>query len=83
MINWKIRFKHAPFMVTFLTTVVAFIYQLAALLDIAPPVTQDEATQLIGLIVTMLAGVGILVDPTTKGVSDSSRAMGYERPSRG
>lgn len=83
MINWKIRFKNASFVVAFLSTVAAFVYQVLALFEITPPVTHDQVTQLIGLIVTLLAGFGVLVDPTTAGVRDSKRAMGYEKPNKG
>ena len=32
------------------------------------------------VVLTILAALGIVVDPTTKGVSDSSQALEYEKP---
>ncbi len=36
---------------------------------------------LIGSVLMAVLGfVGVLADPTTKGISDSERALGYEKP---
>lgn len=77
-INLKVRMKNKTFVITMLTTVIAFIYQMLAQFEIVPKVTQDQTIQILMLIVNILAGLGILVDPTTKGVSDSERALGYK-----
>lgn len=77
-INLKVRMKNKTFVITMLTTVIAFIYQILAMFEIVPKVTQDQTIQILMLIVNILAGLGILVDPTTKGVSDSERALGYK-----
>lgn len=36
--------------------------------------------QFISIILTLLAGVGVIQDPTTKGVSDSTQALSYTKP---
>ena len=36
----------------------------------------------VGTIFTILALLGIVVDPTTEGVSDSNQAMTYEEPKK-
>ena len=64
------RLKNKAFVITFLTAIVAFIYQICGMFGIVPPVTEDTVTQLIGLVVNILVGVGILVDPTTEGLKD-------------
>ena len=80
MINWKVRFKNGPFLLSFLTVIVAFVYQLLGLLEIVPKVTQDDTMQFVLLIVNALGAFGIIVDPTTSGTSDSQRAMTYHSP---
>ena len=80
MINWKVRFKNPVFIVTFLTSIVAFIYQTLGLLGYVPAISQDEIMQSITLVVNVLVTLGVLVDPTTKGVNDSDRALDYEEP---
>lgn len=78
--NFKVRFKNPVFLLTFLTTVLAFVYQILALFEVVPVVSEDQMVQLITMVVNMLAMLGVLVDPTTKGVTDSERAMYYDEP---
>ncbi|WP_068473607.1 phage holin [Parvimonas sp. KA00067] len=77
-INLKVRMKNKTFVITMLTTVIAFIYQILAMFEIVSPISKEQVTQVIMLLVNILVGFGILVDPTTKGVSDSERALGYK-----
>lgn len=79
-INFKVRMKNKTFVITMLTTVIAFIYQILAMFEIVAPINKEQATQVIMLLVNILVGLGILVDPTTKGISDSERALGYDTP---
>lgn len=74
-LNLKIRLKNKTFIVTMMTTVIAFVYQLLAQFEIVPKVTQDQTLQVVMLVVNILAGLGILVDPTTDGVKDSERVL--------
>lgn len=74
-LNLKIRLKNKTFIITMMTTVIAFVYQLLAQFEIVPKITQDQTIQVLMLVVNILAGLGILVDPTTKGVSDSERVL--------
>lgn len=74
-LNLKIRLKNKTFIVTMMTTVIAFVYQMLAQFEIVPKVTQDQTIQVLMLVVNILAGLGILVDPTTDGVKDSERVL--------
>lgn len=76
-INFKARFKNKTFIISAITLVLSFIYKLLALAEIVPAVTENELLELCGLVVNILALVGVIVDPTTQGVSDSDRAMTY------
>lgn len=80
MINWKLRLKNKTTLLTLLLTVVAFIYQILGIFEIVPAISQDTVTQIVTLVINMLAMLGIIVDPTTKGISDSQQALGYEAP---
>lgn len=79
-INWKVRFKQPVFVTTFLTLVMTFIYNVLGMFEVVPPVSQDMAMSVIVAIVQVLTALGILVDPTTKGVNDSERALAYKEP---
>lgn len=77
-INWKVRFKNKAFVVSFVTVVVTFVYQILALLGITPALSESVVMNLITTVINALVMLGVLVDPTTKGIKDSDRAMMYE-----
>ena len=79
-INWKVRFKNKVWLGSFLSLVIGFIYSLLALFDVFPAVTQNLVVQLLNQVLTFLGLIGVIVDPTTAGIGDSERAMGYEEP---
>ena len=80
MINWKLRWKNKTTLLAITTAVIALVYQVLGLLGIAPSVSESEVTQVVGLVINILAMVGIVTDPTTQGVSDSDRALRYDKP---
>lgn len=77
-INWKVRFKNKAFVVSFVTVVVTFVYQILSLLGITPALSENVVMNLITTVINALVMLGVLVDPTTKGIKDSDRAMTYE-----
>ena len=79
-INWKVRFKNKIWLGSFCSLIVGFIYSMLALFDIFPEVTQSLVLQLLNQLLTFLGLIGVIVDPTTAGLSDSDRAMGYQEP---
>ena len=81
-INWKVRFKNKVWLGSFLSLIVGFIYSMLALFDVFPQVTQNLVVQLLNQVLTFLGLIGVIVDPTTAGLGDSDRAIGYEEPYR-
>ena len=79
-INLKVRLQNKAFLLTMLSAVVAFVYQMCGIFGIVPAIGEDMVIQLVGLVLNVLVGIGILVDPTTAGVNDSKRALGYQTP---
>ena len=79
-INWKVRFRNKIWLGSFLSLIVGFIYSMLALFDVFPQVTQNLVLQLMNQVMTFLGLIGVIVDPTTAGISDSERALGYEVP---
>lgn len=73
MIDLKTRFRHKTFVVTFLSTVLAFCYQVFALFELVPKIGEKESLELVSLLATVLASLGILVDPTTEGFKDGRK----------
>ena len=80
MINWKLRLKNKATLLAIVTAVIALIYQILGILDVVPAVSESEVTQAVGLVINILAMIGIVTDPTTQGVSDSDRALKYDKP---
>ncbi len=79
-INWKVRFKNKVWLGSFLSLIVGFVYSMLALFDVFPQVTQNLVVQLLNQMLTFLGLIGVIVDPTTAGLGDSERAMGYDEP---
>ena len=79
-INWKVRFKNKVWLGSFFSLMIGFVYSLLALFDVFPAVTQNLVVQLLNQVLTFLGLIGVIVDPTTAGLGDSERAMGYEVP---
>lgn len=78
--NWKVRFKNRVWLAAFLALLVSFAYQLLALFGVAPGITQDEVMQAVNIVLMLLSALGVLIDPTTTGITDSARAMQYTEP---
>lgn len=78
--NWKLRLKNKTTLVTLLTAAVALVYQILGALGVVPGVSEEGVVSAIGIVVNVLCMLGIVVDPTTAGVTDSARAMEYDAP---
>ena len=79
-INWKVRFKNKIWLGSFLSLIVSFVYSMLGLFDVFPAVTRNNVIEILNQILTFLGLIGVLVDPTTAGLGDSERAMGYDEP---
>lgn len=81
-INWKVRLKNKTWLLAFAGAIVAFVYQILGMLGVVAPIAEDNVTQIIGLIINLLVALGIVQDPTTAGMSDSSEALSYSEPKK-
>ena len=79
-INWTLRLQNKATLAALAATVLAFAYQLCGIFGIVPPVSKDSLLQLVGIVLNILAALGVVTDPTTSGLSDSARALGYDEP---
>ncbi len=79
-INWKLRFQNKTTLTAIILALVALVYQVLGLFGVVPKISQDELTTVIGMVINLLCLLGIVVDPTTDGVSDSARALTYDEP---
>ena len=79
-INLKVRFKNPVFWLTVIPAVITLVYTVLGAVGVVPSLSEDVVVNIITALISALTTVGVLVDPTTKGVGDSERAMGYDAP---
>ena len=77
-INWKIRLRNKTWLASVLALIVSFVYDLLAMLDYIPPLSEDWLLSLFQTLLTLLTALGVVIDPTTQGAKDSDRAMHYQ-----
>ena len=82
-INFKVRAKNPVFWLTVIPAVVTLVYTILGAFDVVPSLSQDVVVNIVTAFVSALTTLGVLVDPTTKGVGDSERALEYDAPNDG
>lgn len=82
MINWKVRIKNKVFWISLVPALIVLIETVACLfgfeLDLAG--LGNKLLAVIEAVFLVLAIVGIVADPTTTGIKDSTQALTYEHP---
>ena len=79
-INWRVRLRNKVWVTAMLATLCAFVFDVLALLDVVPAITQEMVMQALSSMLTLLSALGVIIDPTTAGAADSDRAMTYTSP---
>ena len=81
-INWTVRIKNKAFWLAFIPAVLLLAQAVAAVfgykLDFAD--LQGRLLAVVEAAFLLLTLLGIVNDPTTKGIRDSQRALAYEEP---
>lgn len=82
MINWKVRVKNKAFWVALIPAVILVVQLVAGLfgwsIDLAD--ISGKLVAIVDAIFAVLTILGIVQDPTTKGIKDSERALTYKEP---
>lgn len=79
-INWKLRFQNKTTLTTMVFAVIAIVYKILSICGVIPAIAQGEVEEIAEMVIFVLCLFGIVIDPTTTGVSDSDRAMQYKKP---
>lgn len=81
-INWKVRLVNKDFWVTMIPAILVLVQHVAAVFGFTLDLGElgNKLLEIVNTVFVMISAMGIVVDPTTKGVSDSERAMTYEKP---
>lgn len=81
-INILVRLKNRAFWVTIIPAILLLIQCVASVfgysLDFG--MLSDKLIAVVNAVFAVLAILGIVTDPTTKGIGDSERALSYEKP---
>lgn len=85
MINWTVRIKNKTFWLALIPAVLLLVQVVAAVfgytMDLSP--LGDKLLDVVNALFAVLAILGIVADPTTKGMGDSAQALTYEEPKEG
>lgn len=83
-INWKVRIKNKAFWVALIPAVLLLIQVIAAVfgytLDLGD--LGNKLLDVVNALFSVLVILGIVTDPTTAGVGDSTQALTYEEPKK-
>lgn len=81
-INWNVRLKNKNFWLALVPALVLLFQAFADIFGIKLEFGQtiDKVLVFINVLFAFLVLVGIVNDPTTSGLSDSTRALDYDEP---
>lgn len=82
MINWTVRFKNKTFWLALIPAALLLIQAVAKVFGFELDFGElgNNLTAVVNTVFTLLAVLGVVVDHTTKGISDSEQAMTYGKP---
>lgn len=87
MINWKVRFKNRSWVMAFVAQLLIVAQMLLGGLNVLgitdfqlSDAIQQSILTFINAVFIILSMLGLIQDPTTKGMSDSERAKTYKEP---
>lgn len=82
MINWKIRMQNKTFWLALVPAFLLLIQAVAQVFNVSLVFTNlnKDLLGVVNALFTVLAIVGVVADPTTKGLSDSTQALTYSKP---
>ena len=82
MINWKIRMQNKTFWLALVPAFLLLIQAVAQVFNVSLDFTNRNKDLLgvVNALFTVLAIVGVVADPTTRGLSDSTQALTYSKP---
>ena len=82
MINWTVRIKNKNFWLAVIPAVLLLIQAVASVfgytLDLGD--IGNKLVAVVNAVFGLLVILGVVNDPTTKGISDSKQARGYNYP---
>lgn len=83
-INWQVRIKNKNFWITFIPAVLILAQVVANVFGFTLDLGEigNKLIDVVNALFTVLALLGIVTDPTTAGIGDSTQAMTYTEPKK-
>ena len=81
-INWRVRIKNKNFWISIIPAVLLLIQVVASVFGFSLDFGElgGKLLAVVDAAFVILAILGIVTDPTTKGINDSERALTYKEP---
>ena len=81
-VNWLVRLKNKTFWLSFIPALLLLVQVIASVFGYSLELGElgNKLLAVVNAVFALLSILGIVTDPTTSGVSDSERAMGYTEP---
>lgn len=82
MINWKVRATNRTFWLALVPAFLLLIQAVAQVFNVSVDFTNlnKDLLNVINALFVVLTILGVVTDPTTKGMSDSTQALTYSKP---
>lgn len=82
MINWTVRIKNKNFWLAVIPAVLLLAQTVAAVFGYTLDLGEigNRLIAVVNAVFSVLVVLGVVVDPTTAGISDSKQARGYNYP---
>ena len=81
-INWRVRLKNKTSWLSLIPAVLLLVQVIAAVFGYTLDLGElgNRLLAVVNALFAVLSILGVVTDPTTKGVSDSTQAMNYDVP---
>lgn len=83
-VNWRVRIKNKTFWLSLIPAALLLIQLIAGIfgqkIDLGD--LGNQLMAVVNAVFAVLAVLGIIIDPTTDGMSDSTQAMTYQEPKK-
>lgn len=84
MINWKVRIRNKNFWVAIIPAVLLLVQVVANVFGYTLDLGElgNNLLAVVNAVFVVLSILGIVTDPTTQGITDSTLAMTYDEPKK-
>lgn len=83
-INWKVRIKNKNFWIALIPAILLLAQVVGAVFGFTLELGElgDKLLAVVNALFAVLTILGIVTDPTTTGIADSTQAMTYKEPKK-